>query len=148
MYSSSSDINECVQQSHNCGVDYDCVNTEGSFRCDPKPRCPVGFDRDAQGNCIGEANHFLTGTCVLQHGCFQFCARAGGQQGDFTPFYSIIHIFYGFNCTVSGNELIKCLFGLKNVIQNEYVSLYEGQIIILKRIYSLSYCCSQEKGPS
>lgn len=46
------DINECEQQSHNCGLSFECVNTEGSFRCNPKPRCPVGFNRDAQGNCI------------------------------------------------------------------------------------------------
>ncbi|XP_042348440.1 fibulin-2-like [Plectropomus leopardus] len=46
------DINECVQQSHNCGLGFECVNTEGSFRCNPKPRCPVGFNQDAQGNCI------------------------------------------------------------------------------------------------
>uniref|UniRef100_A0A8C9X5K4 Fibulin 2 n=1 Tax=Sander lucioperca TaxID=283035 RepID=A0A8C9X5K4_SANLU len=46
------DINECVQQSHNCGFGFECVNTEGSFRCNPKPRCPVGFIHDVQGNCI------------------------------------------------------------------------------------------------
>ncbi|KAM9350581.1 fibulin-2-like [Symphorus nematophorus] len=46
------DINECVQQSHNCGPGFECVNTEGSFRCNPKPRCPVGFNQDAQGNCV------------------------------------------------------------------------------------------------
>uniref|UniRef100_A0A671VZM9 Fibulin 2 n=1 Tax=Sparus aurata TaxID=8175 RepID=A0A671VZM9_SPAAU len=45
------DINECVQQSHNCGPGFECVNTEGSFRCNPKPRCPVGFSQDAQGSC-------------------------------------------------------------------------------------------------
>lgn len=52
------DINECEQQSHNCGQD-ECVNTEGSFRCNPKPRCPLGFHWDAQGNCIGMENHIL-----------------------------------------------------------------------------------------
>nr|XP_040049997.1 fibulin-2-like [Gasterosteus aculeatus aculeatus]XP_040049998.1 fibulin-2-like [Gasterosteus aculeatus aculeatus] len=46
------DIDECVQQSHDCGLDFQCVNTEGSFRCSPKPRCAAGFNRDLQGNCI------------------------------------------------------------------------------------------------
>ncbi|XP_032377048.1 fibulin-2 isoform X1 [Etheostoma spectabile] len=46
------DINECVQQSHNCGFGFECVNTEGSFRCNPKPRCHGGFIQDVQGNCI------------------------------------------------------------------------------------------------
>lgn len=46
------DINECVQQSHNCGPGFECVNTGGSFRCNPRPQCPVGFNQDAGGNCI------------------------------------------------------------------------------------------------
>ncbi|KAK2851617.1 hypothetical protein Q5P01_007893, partial [Channa striata] len=45
------DINECLQRSHNCELGFECVNTEGSFRCNPKPRCSVGFKQDAQGNC-------------------------------------------------------------------------------------------------
>ncbi|XP_034028657.1 fibulin-2-like isoform X2 [Thalassophryne amazonica] len=49
---SCEDINECVQRSHNCGFGFDCVNTEGSFRCNQKPRCSVGFTQDAQGSCI------------------------------------------------------------------------------------------------
>ncbi|XP_063750103.1 fibulin-2-like isoform X2 [Eleginops maclovinus] len=49
---SCEDINECVQLSHNCRLSFECVNTEGSFRCNPKPQCPVGFNQDAQGDCI------------------------------------------------------------------------------------------------
>lgn len=60
MYLSFSDVNECVQQSHNCGLSFECVNTEGSFRCNPKPQCPVGFSQEAQGNCKGKENHFPT----------------------------------------------------------------------------------------
>ncbi|TNM86902.1 hypothetical protein fugu_007132 [Takifugu bimaculatus] len=33
-------------------VQDECVNTVGSFRCNSKPRCSLGFNRDAQGNCI------------------------------------------------------------------------------------------------
>ncbi|KAM3618612.1 uncharacterized protein V6R79_022486 [Siganus canaliculatus] len=46
------DINECVQQTHNCGFGFECVNTEGSFRCTPKPRCGVGFSQDTHGSCV------------------------------------------------------------------------------------------------
>uniref|UniRef100_H3DKQ0 Fibulin 2 n=1 Tax=Tetraodon nigroviridis TaxID=99883 RepID=H3DKQ0_TETNG len=48
------DINECVQQSHNCGQDQECVNTEGSFRCNSKPRCPLGFNRESAGTDTDE----------------------------------------------------------------------------------------------
>lgn len=54
------DIDECARQSHDCGPTFDCVNTQGSFRCNPKPLCPVGFNRDAQGDCVGKKNYFFT----------------------------------------------------------------------------------------
>lgn len=46
------DVNECAEQSHDCGPGFECVNTQGSFRCNPKPQCAVGFQRDAHGNCL------------------------------------------------------------------------------------------------
>uniref|UniRef100_UPI0037E927A5 fibulin-2-like n=1 Tax=Semicossyphus pulcher TaxID=241346 RepID=UPI0037E927A5 len=45
------DIDECVQQSHDCGPGLECMNTIGSFRCNPKAQCPVGYNRDTQGSC-------------------------------------------------------------------------------------------------
>ncbi|XP_020485245.2 fibulin-2-like [Labrus bergylta] len=64
------DINECVQQSHNCGPGFECVNTEGAFRCNPKPQCPVGFNRDTQGICkdIDECGA-LAQACSLGFNC-------------------------------------------------------------------------------
>ena len=53
-FSSSADVNECLVQSHTCGLGFDCVNTEGSFRCTARTQCSAGFGQDAQGNCIGE----------------------------------------------------------------------------------------------
>lgn len=50
------DINECVEQSHDCGPSFECVNTQGSFRCNPKPQCAEGFERDVHGNCLGKKN--------------------------------------------------------------------------------------------
>ncbi|XP_057716609.1 fibulin-1 [Corythoichthys intestinalis] len=49
---SCQDIDECTEGSHDCMSDYECVNTEGSFMCNLKSRCSVGFERDAHGNCI------------------------------------------------------------------------------------------------
>lgn len=48
------DIDECALGSHNCGRDFVCTNTPGSFRCQPKDKCEDGFIQDAIGNCIGE----------------------------------------------------------------------------------------------
>jgi len=50
----SADIDECLVRSHTCGHGFDCVNTDGSFRCAARPRCPAGFDQDPQGHCVGE----------------------------------------------------------------------------------------------
>lgn len=49
-----SDIDECETEIHNCGSDFQCQNTQGSFRCLPKVRCGAGYIQDALGNCIGE----------------------------------------------------------------------------------------------
>ncbi|CAJ1084890.1 fibulin-2-like [Xyrichtys novacula] len=64
------DINECVQQSHNCGSGFECVNTQGSFRCNPRPHCSVGYNRDSQGVCmdIDECNA-LAQPCSLGFNC-------------------------------------------------------------------------------
>lgn len=47
------DIDECATGLHNCGPNFMCTNTEGSFRCHPKERCGAGFIQDAVGSCIG-----------------------------------------------------------------------------------------------
>lgn len=48
------DIDECETGIHNCGPEFQCQNTQGSFRCLPKFKCGPGFIQDALGNCIGE----------------------------------------------------------------------------------------------
>lgn len=58
------DIDECETEIHNCGKEFACQNTQGSFRCLPKVKCGAGFIQDALGNCIGE--QLLTAT----HGNF------------------------------------------------------------------------------
>lgn len=47
------DIDECVVGTHNCGPEFTCQNTPGSFRCRPRQQCGVGFIQDAVGSCIG-----------------------------------------------------------------------------------------------
>lgn len=48
------DIDECTLGTHNCGPEFHCTNTAGSFRCHPKTKCADGFIQDAVGSCIGE----------------------------------------------------------------------------------------------
>ncbi|GCB82645.1 hypothetical protein scyTo_0021668 [Scyliorhinus torazame] len=56
------DIDECKIETHNCGFDFICQNTQGSFRCRPKMQCGSGFLQDALGNCIGRKQfHFTVG---------------------------------------------------------------------------------------
>lgn len=50
----SLDIDECETEIHNCGSNFQCQNTQGSFRCIPKVKCGAGYIQDALGNCIGE----------------------------------------------------------------------------------------------
>ncbi|XP_026163710.1 fibulin-2 isoform X2 [Mastacembelus armatus] len=46
------DIDECVLQTHNCGMGFTCENTVGSFLCNSKHKCIRGFTQDSHGNCI------------------------------------------------------------------------------------------------
>lgn len=48
------DIDECETGIHNCGPEFECQNTQGSFRCVPKVKCGTGFIQDALGKCIGK----------------------------------------------------------------------------------------------
>uniref|UniRef100_A0A3B4ACU0 EGF-like domain-containing protein n=1 Tax=Periophthalmus magnuspinnatus TaxID=409849 RepID=A0A3B4ACU0_9GOBI len=61
------DINECVQGVHGCGPEFDCVNTMGSFRCNPKPQCAPGFSKDPQGNYVDECS--LSQPCGPSFSC-------------------------------------------------------------------------------
>uniref|UniRef100_A0A8C7VBV7 Fibulin 2 n=1 Tax=Oryzias sinensis TaxID=183150 RepID=A0A8C7VBV7_9TELE len=70
IYPSVADIDECAQRSHNCAVDSECVNTQGSFRCSPKARCAGGFIQDTQGNCVDiDECGTLTQTCNPRSSC-------------------------------------------------------------------------------
>lgn len=115
MYPPVADIDECAQRSHNCGVGSECVNTQGSFRCVSKPRCPVGFTQDAQGSCMGKqtCNHFWciwakiihlrrenTGSCMLHFllNCIYFTIQLNPPLicyywGKNWPVSADVHIF-------------------------------------------------------
>jgi hypothetical protein len=43
------DIDECTNGPNDCDVNFECVNTLGSFTCE----CPTGFEIN-EGNCEGE----------------------------------------------------------------------------------------------
>lgn len=51
---SFSDIDECALWTHNCEANFVCVNTAGSYRCQPKTGCEEGYIQDSAGNCIGK----------------------------------------------------------------------------------------------
>uniref|UniRef100_A0A671TE03 Fibulin 2 n=1 Tax=Sinocyclocheilus anshuiensis TaxID=1608454 RepID=A0A671TE03_9TELE len=39
-------------RTHNCGMGFQCQNTDGSFTCNLKQRCLTGFTQDSHSNCI------------------------------------------------------------------------------------------------
>ena len=46
----SSDMDECVEGTHNCDSNADCTNNEGSYTCS----CKVGWTGEGTtGNCVG-----------------------------------------------------------------------------------------------
>lgn len=59
LFSFALDINECALGTHNCGPDFVCNNTQGSFLCLLSDKCQGGFISDDVGSCIGEHKPFI-----------------------------------------------------------------------------------------
>ena len=43
------DVDECVEETHGCSENADCLDTIGSFQC----LCRPGFSGDGVNNCTG-----------------------------------------------------------------------------------------------
>ncbi|XP_061570251.1 fibulin-1-like isoform X1 [Cololabis saira] len=52
--SNCEDIDECALWTHDCGTNFVCVNTPGSFFCHLKKGCGDGYVQDAASSCIGQ----------------------------------------------------------------------------------------------
>ncbi|RDD45038.1 Latent-transforming growth factor beta-binding protein 4 [Trichoplax sp. H2] len=60
------DLNECEQDSHECGANADCVNTVGSYECE----CKLGYSYDVDQICrdVNECNNGEA-QCLPNEGC-------------------------------------------------------------------------------
>ncbi|XP_064414993.1 fibulin-2-like [Latimeria chalumnae] len=96
----NTDMNECIQGSHNCGLDSDCHNTRGSFVCRPRPRCRVGFTREHQGKCI-DINECVTlgDPCAQGYNCIN-------TIGSFTCHRNIINCGRGYHASEDGSRCV------------------------------------------
>lgn len=59
------DRNECIDRTV-CGSDAACVNTEGSFRCEP---CANGYESSLAGTSCEDINECLSNPCLNGGGC-------------------------------------------------------------------------------
>uniref|UniRef100_A0A8C3A6Z0 Fibulin 1 n=1 Tax=Cyclopterus lumpus TaxID=8103 RepID=A0A8C3A6Z0_CYCLU len=70
------DIDECETGIHNCGPEFECSNSQGSFRCLPNVKCGPGFIQDALGHCI-DINECVSQTGPCPRG--QLCLNTVGS---------------------------------------------------------------------
>ncbi len=68
-------MDECNLGSHDCGPLYQCRNTQGSYRCDPK-KCAEG-----------ELMNPRTGECISMDCPIGYKAIRGRCEGSFLSFY-------------------------------------------------------------
>ncbi len=50
-----SDVDECINESHDCDANAECANTVGSFTC----TCNAGYNGDGI-SCSGEYEHSIS----------------------------------------------------------------------------------------
>ncbi len=75
-----SDVDECLLLNVTCGYGAECVNTDGSYKCE----CSSGFKQELDGNCSGE---ILLSQSLKIIMCFKYCFN------QFTNY-----LFYLFVC--------------------------------------------------
>ncbi|XP_039972401.1 fibulin-2 isoform X2 [Xiphias gladius] len=94
------DIDECVLQTHNCGMGFVCENTVGSFLCNPKHKCISGFKQDSHGNCIdiNECNS-LSEPCSSGFNCIN-------TVGSYTCQQKIIMCSHGYHASSDGAKCV------------------------------------------
>lgn len=100
------DIDECKEEKDNCGMVEICVNTIGSFYCEPFNFCPEGFSFDEDSKkCEGErlfvkllVNFILKNLsdineCMTRYPCF-FNETCENTKGSFKCFPKTCHSGY------------------------------------------------------
>ncbi|KAL0962765.1 hypothetical protein UPYG_G00345060 [Umbra pygmaea] len=65
-----SDINECLEGTHNCATGQICINTEGSFRCQRNTNCGTGYELTDTNTCL-DIDECAMGThnCGMEFEC-------------------------------------------------------------------------------
>lgn len=83
---SLSDVDECLANTHKCSRHAECVNTEGSYRCQCKP----GF-RGSGFDCSGESEK-LTKNLVVMRGIRRGGANRAGERSVISVTSNVINM--------------------------------------------------------
>ncbi|KAM9444831.1 fibulin-2-like [Clarias gariepinus] len=97
---SCEDIDECAAGAESCGPGFDCINTDGSFSCRARLRCPAGFTVDSQGQCTDiDECRTVTAPCSPGFNCIN-------TVGSYTCQRKIILCGRGYHSSPDGTRCI------------------------------------------
>ncbi|KAM7341271.1 uncharacterized protein ACRADG_012210 [Cochliomyia hominivorax] len=97
------DINECLLPTNPCGSHQRCINTNGSYRCQNRLKCPAGYKSNPKGTECIDIDECETG----EHNCVdnQICRnRNGGFVCSCPPGHKLTHLHNGESRCIDINE--------------------------------------------
>ena len=135
------DVNECALEIHNCDLEAECFNQDGSYEChclDPLVDL-AAINGERQGTeCLDVCGN------ATDYGTVEYCHNDGvciNALDSFEPICACEYGFSGDKCEIRGESfaMVFLLWVLDFLKQQEY-HVFEGHLLRCGRVNSYGLC--------